>query len=150
MAEYRGRSTWSLDSMKLGALHPQLLDPPALDSGVTRRATALADRTVAELSAGEIAFCLRQSIALDAVVPVALDLLAADPIREAELYPCDLLASLIHVANEGRLSASAMNELSDICSDAIARIDSLATSRRPEIAAFLVAARESNYRLERP
>ena len=145
-----GRSTWSLDSMKLGALHPQLLDAPSLDSGVTRRAASLADRTVAELNAGDIAFCLRQSIALDAIVPVALDLLAADPIREAELYSGDLLASLIHVANSGRLSASDMNELSEICSDAIARIDTLATSRRSEIAAFLAASRESNYRLERP
>src|SRR5258708_19361428 len=85
--------------MKLGALDPSLLERPQLESGVSIRARALAEKSLEELSPGDIAFCLRQSIALSHVVPIGLDLLDTNPIVEAELYDGDLLVSLIHASN---------------------------------------------------
>lgn len=90
--------------MRIGEIDRSLASRPRLESGVAIRAHSLADRHIEDLSPGDLAFCLRQGIAVQAVMEKAVDLLASQPIVEAELYPGDLLSSAIHAEGKGWLT----------------------------------------------
>ena len=123
--------------MKLSALDPNLATRPKLESGVAIRARALAEVHLEALSPGDIAFCLRQSIALKHIVPLALAILAEQPLLEAELYPGDLLSSLLHATLSHPLTVAEADKLRDICADARASVTTFQSDVLPEIAAFL-------------
>src|SRR5689334_2241899 len=106
--------------MRISDIDRSLSSRPKLDSGVSVRAHALAERHLEELTLGDIAFCLRQGIAVPEVMARAINSLAAQPLVEAELYPGDLLSAAIHAEEKGWLHADQRNELREICLSAVA------------------------------
>ena len=96
-----------------------------MDTSVSLRAHALVDRHLEDLSAAELAFCLRQAIAVPGVASRALELLAAQPFLEAEHYNGDLLSAAIHAESNGWLTSEQVDELRDICTSAVASVASL-------------------------
>jgi hypothetical protein len=108
-----------------------------LNTPATRRAAQLAETPVEEMTPGDIAFCLRQSLRHDEVIAVAFNLLTHQSLFEAELYPGDLLNALIHVSETGTLSAEQKNALWDICSDALAGADSIRKNVVPNIQSYM-------------
>jgi hypothetical protein len=111
--------------VRIGEIDPQLASRPKIDSGVSTRAHSLLDRHVEDLSAGELAFCLRQAIAVPPVADRALELLASQPLLEAEHYNGDLLSAAIHAESNGWLSTGQRDELRDICTSVVARVSGL-------------------------
>jgi hypothetical protein len=107
--------------MRISEIDRSLTSRPKLESGVSVRAHVLAERHLEELTLGDIAFCLRQGIAVPEVMARAIDTLATQPLVEAELYPGDLLAAAIHAEEKGWLHANQRNELRAICASAVAR-----------------------------
>jgi hypothetical protein len=123
--------------MRLIEADPTLANRPNFGSGLSSRVLLLRQKQLASLTLGEIALCLRQSVALPHVVPLALAALAEQPLVEAELYPGDLLVSLLHAADRSVLSEQESNELYDICSNALAGADTIAKSVVPAALAFV-------------
>jgi CDI immunity proteins len=123
--------------MKLIEADPTLAIRPNFGSGLSDRMLSLRQRQLASLTLGEIALCLRQSVALSHLVPLALTALAVQPLVEAELYPGDLLVSLLHAADRAVLSEHETNELYDICSNALVGADTIAESVVPAALAFV-------------
>jgi CDI immunity proteins len=117
--------------MRISDIDRSLSSRPKLDSGVSVRAHALAERHLEELTLGDIAFCLRQGIAVPEVIVRAFDALAAQPLIEAELYPGDLLSAAIHAEEKGWLHADQRGQLREICSSAVAGGSTLATDVLP-------------------
>lgn len=105
--------------MRVRDIDPSLPARPKLKSGVSIRAHALADRRLDELTLGDVAFCLRQGIAVQAVVDRAMRALATRPLREVEGYQGDLLRSMLHAETKGWLVESQRDALRMICSAAI-------------------------------
>ena len=125
--------------MRLIDADPSLASRPDLGSGVSDRAHSLHTRRLSDLSLGELSFCLRQGIAVAHVAPLALSALAVQPLLEAELYPGDLLVSLIHGATRYGLGAPETAELSDVCSAALARAGTIQESVVPAALAFVAS-----------
>lgn len=123
--------------MRLIEADPTLANRPNFGSGLSDRVLSLRQRQLASLTLGEIALCLRQSIALSHVVPLALAALAKQPLVEAELYSGDLLVSMLHAADRSVLSKEASNELYDICSRALADAVTIAESVVPAALTFV-------------
>jgi hypothetical protein len=123
--------------MKLAILDPTLAHRPDIGSSVSDRAKGLRDRELADLSPGDLAFCLRQSIALPHVIPIALDLAAEQSLLEAEGYPGDLLISLLHAAQNNSFTDLQLSELRDICSSALAGAETIAETVVPAASAFV-------------
>jgi hypothetical protein len=111
--------------VRISEIDPQLASRPSLDTGVSVRAHALFDRHVEDLSPGELAFCLRQAIAVPPVADRAIELLAGQPLLEVEHYNGDLLSAAIHAESNGWLSASQGDELRDICTSVVVRVAAL-------------------------
>lgn len=122
--------------MRLIEADPTLDERPDFGSGVSDRVLSLRERSLSSLSLGEIAFCLRQTVALSHTVPIALEALANQPLVAAELYPGDLLVSLLHAADRSALPVHQLAELHGICSAAIAGADSIQESVVPVALAF--------------
>ena len=123
--------------MRVIEADPTLANRPELGSGVSQRAHALKQRLVSELSLAELAFCLRQGIAVGAVAQRAAAALATQPLVQAEAYPGDLLSSLLHAAQNGSAPAAVVAELWDICSAALAGAESIQESVVPAARAFV-------------
>ncbi len=117
--------------MRIGDIDPTLKTRPRLESGVSARAHSMIERRLEDLSPGDLAFCLRQGIAVPAVMDHAIDLLASQPLVEAELYAGDLLAAAIHAETMGWLGSEQRSELRAICSTAVAQASMLAEDVLP-------------------
>jgi CDI immunity proteins len=122
--------------LKLTDLDPSLTTLPDYGSGVSQRAIAIVSRRLSDLSSGDVAFCLRQSIAVEHIAPVALSLVVTSPLLEAELYPGDLLLSLLYVARKNLLSPQQVSELREVCSYAQVSVEAIATEVVPSLKAF--------------
>ena len=122
--------------MRLIDVDQTLANRPDFGSGLSDRLLSLREKSLSSLTLGEIALCLRQSVAVSHVVPIALLALADQPLLEAELYPGDLLVSLLHAAKHADLTADQLSALHDICSAALAGADSIAKSVVPDALAF--------------
>ncbi len=125
--------------MKLVDADPSIANLPGLGSGVSDRVVSLRERECSGLTIGEIAFCLRQGIAVEHLAPLALEVLVDQPLIEAELYAGDLLASLLHAAKQASLPVAQAAELWDICSAALAGAESIQGNVVPAAAAFMSA-----------
>ena len=95
-----------------------------------------------DLSNGDIAFCSRQSIALAHVIPIALDILVKQPLIEAELYPGDMLVSLLAAAKNKALNKVQLQELYDICANAAAGALTISETVLPAAADFIAERNE--------
>jgi hypothetical protein len=84
-----------------------------------------------------LAFCLRQSIAVREIADMAIEHLASDPLLEAELYPGDLFASLLHAAAAGGLSLEQRSELHDLCGAVQSGLSKIQESIVPDMRVFL-------------
>ena len=125
--------------MKLIDLEPSLANLPDYGSGVSNRAIELTKRSLSELTPGDLAFCLRQSMVVRHIAPLALALVSQSPLLEAEHYPGDLLLSLVHAGQKGFLSEQELRELRDACSGAIASAETIALEVVPSAMAFIAA-----------
>ena len=66
-----------------------------LESSVTIQAESIGKKRLLDLSPADIAFCLRQDIGREHVLPLAIELLCEQPFIEAQFYPGDLLAATL-------------------------------------------------------
>jgi hypothetical protein len=123
--------------MKLIDLDPTLASKPDFGSGVSDRVISLRERPLDSLTLGEVAFCLRQSVALPYVVPIALKALAEQPLIEVDGFPGDLLVSILHAAKTAKLSEPQFSELYGICASATAGAESIAEHVVPTAQAFM-------------
>jgi hypothetical protein len=64
-------------------------------SSIGRRIGELRRVPVCELDADELGLLLRQNVGMATIVPLALELLEANPFPESEMYPGQLLLSLM-------------------------------------------------------
>jgi hypothetical protein len=84
-----------------------------------------------EFTPGNLRIMVGQSIGLESLAPLALQILADDPLLEAELYPGDLLFALLH--SDSTFWAAHPDwraTLSSIAKSARFRLDALAKSER--------------------
>jgi hypothetical protein len=71
--------------------------PESVPTGLVGRARTLLETPIAEFSAADIGFLLRQRIGVEILLDRALDLLERDPIVETEYYPGDLLCAVLRI-----------------------------------------------------
>jgi hypothetical protein len=71
--------------------------PDSAPTGLVKRARRLLETPIAEFSAADIGFLLRQRIGVEILLDRALDLLERDPIVETEYYPGDLLGAVLRI-----------------------------------------------------
>ena len=116
---------------------PTLAQRPVLDTSVSIRAHALEERLITDLTLGELAFCLRQGIALPQVAERAVAALIEQPLVDADGYPGDLLCSLLHAAESYGLPALSESELFGICSDALAAAEAVQELVVPAASAYV-------------
>jgi hypothetical protein len=129
----------ALGAMKIIDADPSLATRPDFGSGVSDRARLLRTRELADLSLGDVAFCLRQGIAIPHVSPLAISALAEQPFVEAELYPGDLLAAILHAAARYGVSNTEAFELSEICTIALSGAETIQNDVVPAALAFVAA-----------
>jgi CDI immunity proteins len=125
----------NLEGMKLGQLDSTIASRPHLDSNVAKRAKALAGVVLTDLSLGDMAFCLRQLIAVPHVLPLVLEALAKDPLLVAEHYPGDLLLSALAVEPTPDLTTA--NEIWDICCSAETAANRIISDVLPTVRRYL-------------
>jgi hypothetical protein len=121
--------------VKLFELEPRLLDLPDVESGIVLRVRRIREQHVEQLTMADIAFCLRQSIAVQVMVDRAIQLLADAPLLQVEHFPGDLLVSLLTAAEGVALSEAHRNEIWDICASATAGAESIGEHVLPAIRA---------------
>jgi hypothetical protein len=129
----------ALHNMKIESLDPTLSLRSDLGSGVSDRAKSLLERELEELGPGDIAFCVRQSIALPHVTPIALKFASRQPLAETEFYDGDLLMSLLEAAARKALTEPQLRELRDICSEALAAVTMIVETVEPAAKSFMDA-----------
>ncbi len=125
-------------STKLGDLDGTLRSLKPGESSVALRAQRIADTPLSALLPADVAFCLRQRLALPYVFPVALGLLEVDPLALVEGYRGDLLLACISAAPALLTPGTEPhNEFLDICLHASAAISSLGRDVLPDIEQFV-------------
>ena len=70
-------------------------DPPDEATRLISTAYALRKRPIGALDVEDLRLLISQRIGLDALVPLALDLVERDPLAEGDFYPGDLLDALM-------------------------------------------------------
>jgi len=82
----------------LDALDPPRWGPvPHGATGMVRRCYALRSKPIDEFNAEDLRLMIGQKIALRHLIPLALGQLAHDPLAEGNLFPGDLLPSVIRI-----------------------------------------------------
>jgi hypothetical protein len=84
------RTLEELEGQDLGA-------PESAPTQMVARCLALRRTPLSMLGPGDLRLLLGQQIGLKYLVPKALELVAEEPLREADLYPGDLLSVLMRV-----------------------------------------------------
>jgi len=80
-----------------------IVDPPAWGpapsdaTSLIRRCHELRTKPLRDFTAEDLRFMIGQQVALNRLVPLALDELQPDPLLEGDYYPGDLLASVLRV-----------------------------------------------------
>jgi hypothetical protein len=72
-------------------------DPPAGSSFLVRRCTLLRRKPLAEFTVEDLRIMLAQEIGVPALLPLAVDVLVADPQAEGDLCPGDLLETVLRL-----------------------------------------------------
>jgi len=111
------RSNWppgNCSGMTLDVAHPydRLVGPnldeiehirwvePTPDSFLVRRCHELRRKAIDEFSIEDLRIMVGQEISLPILVPVALNVVEADPLAEGDYYPGDLLSALLTIGSE--------------------------------------------------
>ena len=93
----------------LDELEGEKLNDSDLQSGLIERCIIARKKKLNELTIGEIRTLLDQSIGLKYIIPMALSLLEADPLRSGGLYRGDLLVAILGVHQDYWLCNSVEN-----------------------------------------
>jgi hypothetical protein len=72
-------------------------DPPADGSCLVRRCTLLRRKPLAEFSVEDLRIMLAQGVGVPVLLPLAVDVLVADPRAGGDLYPGDLLETVLRL-----------------------------------------------------
>jgi contact-dependent growth inhibition (CDI) system CdiI-like immunity protein len=75
-------------------------DPPAGASRLVATVHELRRRPIGQLGVEDLRVLIGQQVGLDVLVPIALDVLAAEPLTAGDFYPGDLLASVLRVPGD--------------------------------------------------
>ncbi|HEV8112383.1 MAG TPA: contact-dependent growth inhibition system immunity protein [Planctomycetota bacterium] len=87
-----------LDTSKtLDELDPPVWGPASGGSYLITTCHQLRTKPIGEFSTEELRLMIGQQIGLDWLVPLALDVLERDPLTQGDLFPGDLLASVLRV-----------------------------------------------------
>lgn len=73
---------------------------PTSDSFLVRRCHELRRKAIDEFSIEDLRIMVGQEISLPILVPVALNVVEADPLAEGDYYPGDLLSALLTIGSE--------------------------------------------------
>ncbi len=71
--------------------------PSEWESRLVLRCTALRHKPLKDFTAGDLRLMIGQRISLPYLVPLALDLLLSNPYVEGDLYPGDILTSVLNI-----------------------------------------------------
>ncbi|MFZ5829109.1 MAG: contact-dependent growth inhibition system immunity protein [Planctomycetota bacterium] len=74
--------------------------PPNFHSSLVQSVHRLRNVPLGELTAGDLRLLIGQRVGLRHLVPVALDILAKEPLIEGTYYPGDLLSAIIKISAE--------------------------------------------------
>jgi contact-dependent growth inhibition (CDI) system CdiI-like immunity protein len=72
-------------------------DPPADGSTLVTRCTQLRRKPLAELTVEDLRIMLGQEIGVPILLPLAIEILTADPLAEGDFYPGDLLVAVLRL-----------------------------------------------------
>ncbi|WP_239117454.1 contact-dependent growth inhibition system immunity protein [Paractinoplanes ferrugineus] len=72
-------------------------DPPAGATRLIETVHELRRRPVSELTVEDLRVLLGQQVGLDVLVPVALEVLAVEPLAEGDFFPGDLLSAMLRL-----------------------------------------------------
>jgi contact-dependent growth inhibition (CDI) system CdiI-like immunity protein len=72
-------------------------DPPPGSTYLVRTVHHLRRKAVVSLSSEDLRIMIGQSVGLDHLIPRALDVLVVDPLVQGDLYPGDLLTTVLRV-----------------------------------------------------
>jgi hypothetical protein len=72
-------------------------DPPADATRLVATVHELRRRPVSQLGVEDLRVLIGQQVGLAVLVPIALDVLAADPLAEGDFYPGDLLSAMVRL-----------------------------------------------------
>ncbi len=74
--------------------------PDPKSGGLAREVYDLRNVPIGELSVDQVLFLISQQRACQALVPLAIDWLESDPLKEVEYYPGDLLSNVLSLPSE--------------------------------------------------
>ena len=94
--------------------------PPVDASFLVRRCTELRRKPLEEFTVEDLRIMLGQEIAVPVLLPLAVDVLAADPCAEGDYYPGDLLWAVLQLPAS---AWSAVPELRQRLAAAVAAVD---------------------------
>lgn len=101
-------------------------ETPAYDSFLVLRSKELCKKKIAELAIEDFRLLIGQGIALQYIVPFALDILAENLFAEGDYYEGDLLKSVLTLDLEfWEQNKDLKKRLLDICTKDFHKIDSL-------------------------
>lgn len=92
MSNYRKRTLEQLEGKRWG-------DEPSRSSYLVTACHKLRKVPIEQLNTEDLRILLGQSIGVNYLLPVALDVLSADPLAEGDYYPGDLLSSVLRLDN---------------------------------------------------
>ena len=84
-------------SRTLDELDPPPWGEPTFDSHLVRTCHALRRKPLREFSVEDLRIMIGQRIGLRWLIPLALEVLEAEPLAEGDFYPGDLLAAVLGV-----------------------------------------------------
>lgn len=87
----------SIRHMTINQLERYTLPEPRLDSYVASTCHRLRNKPVAEFTTEDLRFMIGQEVGLEWLLPIALEQLEHDPFVEGDLYPGDLLVSVLRI-----------------------------------------------------
>ena len=112
-------------------------DPPADGSTLVRRCTELRRKPLAEFTVEDLRIMLGQGIGVPILLPLAIEILVADPLVEGDFYPGDLLGAVL------RLPAPAWSVERQRLAAAVAAVDLDDAYLPKDVHAAVTALRQS-------
>jgi hypothetical protein len=116
-------------------------DPPSDSSTLVRRCTALRRKPLDRFTAEDLRIMLGQRVSVPILLPLAVDMLADNPLAEGDFYPGDLLTTVL------KLPSSTWMNLPDErqrLTAAIAAVDLDLADLLPEVLHAVTTARQDS------
>lgn len=89
----------TLSRKTLDELEGTTWGPPDYDSGLVRTCHRLRTKPINEFTADDLRVMIGQSIGLEHLVPIALQILEEDPLVQGRYFPGDLLSSVVRATS---------------------------------------------------